>query len=266
MAYYTIAPPHHLKKYVRFYWVLESDKPYYIHRSMADVCPEMVFHYRGQFDELKQDGTVVKSSLSGIQGPANKVSWFQIEESFGIFGVYLYPYTLQSLLKIPSEEIINLQLNLFELLGTEGRELEEKMLESVDNIERLGIINSYLEKKLNKCLIQDSMYDAVHLIMNAKGNIKVKELCNTFCLSERQFERKFKKASGMNPKLFSKIIRFHNTFNEMMSSSCKSLTEVAYENNYYDQSHFINEFKTFSGLCPKEFLSRKAPGLDWISN
>lgn len=239
MAYYTIAPPPHLKNYVRFYWVLESDLPYYIHRSMADVCPEMLFHYKGQFDELKPDGTIVKSSLSGIQGPANKVSWFQIEKSFGIFGVYFYPYTLQSLLNIPSEEVTNMQLDLFNVLGIEGKELEEKMLESVDNNERLKIINNFLEKKLFKSLINNSIYDAVHLIMNVKGNIKVNELCNTFCLSERQFERKFKNATGMNPKLFSKIVRFHNTFNDMISSSCKSFTEVAYENGYYDQSHFI---------------------------
>src|SRR5688572_31752113 len=93
MKYYTIQPSAKLAGFVRFFWVLESDDPSYTHRSMADVCAEMVFHYKGRFDELI-DGKCESSTLSAVQGPSTRIRRFGINRTFGIFGVYLYPYSI----------------------------------------------------------------------------------------------------------------------------------------------------------------------------
>ena len=88
MRYYTIPPSATLAKFVRFFWVLEGDGLPYVHRSMADVCAEMVFHYTGQFDELVDEKSET-CSLTAMQGPSNQIRRFNIEKKFGIFGVYL---------------------------------------------------------------------------------------------------------------------------------------------------------------------------------
>ncbi|HTM92441.1 MAG TPA: helix-turn-helix domain-containing protein, partial [Flavisolibacter sp.] len=80
----------------------------------------------------------------------------------------------------------------------------------------------------------------------------VKLLANNNFLSVRQFERKFKEFSGFSPKLFLRITRFNSLLNKTFLS--KSLTQIAYEFGYHDQSHFIHDFRKFSGHNPKEYF------------
>src|SRR5687768_16270959 len=103
MNYFTIQPPASLAAYVRFFWVLEGDVAQsYIHRSMADGCAELLFHYQGIFDELTESGKTEKSFRSGLSGQSQHFRRFTISENFGIFGVYLYPYAVQDLFSFHS--------------------------------------------------------------------------------------------------------------------------------------------------------------------
>ncbi len=78
----------------------------------------------------------------------------------------------------------------------------------------------------------------------------------------RQFERKFKQFSGFSPKLFSRIIRFQSAIKKYDDKKMP-LTEIAYECGYYDQSHFIHDFKEFSGYSPMQYFSGKAEGVEY---
>ncbi|TXJ23716.1 MAG: AraC family transcriptional regulator [Chitinophagaceae bacterium] len=83
-----------------------------------------------------------------------------------------------------------------------------------------------------------------------------------YYLSTRQFERNFKEFAGFSPKLYSRIIRFQSAI-EQYGQTGKSLTEIAYDCGYYDQSHFIHDFKEFSGLHPRHYFGGKAEGTSW---
>ena len=65
---------------------------------MADGCVEIVFHYRGIFDEIDASGTVGYSPLSNIQAQSTAFRRFSTQESFGIFGAYLYPFATAAIL------------------------------------------------------------------------------------------------------------------------------------------------------------------------
>jgi len=87
-------------------------------------------------------------------------------------------------------------------------------------------------------------------------------LANDYFLSERQFERQFRKFSGFSPKLFSRIVRFQSALTQYGNNE-KSLTEIALETGYYDQSHFIHDFKEFSGYHPKQYFSGNSGAIEW---
>jgi AraC-like DNA-binding protein len=266
MNYTTIKPPERLAEYVRYFWVLEGEasvnKPY-IHRSMADGCAELIFHYTGIFDELLPNKSIEKSFSAGLAGPSQHFMRFSIQQNFGIFGVYLYPYAVAQLFSIPGADVKNQMLDLKTVVGTEVNVLEEKMMLAMNTVLRVKIICEFLEKRLAQTKKRPpGIFDAIKYIVNTNGVAKVENLAKQNSQSTRQFERTFKQFSGFNPKLFSRIIRFQAALREY-SNKGKLLTEIAYECGYYDQSHFIQDFKEFSGHNPKEYFSGKTETTDW---
>jgi AraC-like DNA-binding protein len=263
MNYVTIQPPASLAEFVRFFWVLESDLDSYIHRSMAEVCCEMVFHYKGIFTELKKEGKSELSFTSGVQAPSDQIKRFSVNRSFGIFGIYFFPYTIPVLTKTSGTEVVNQMIDLKTLLGTEGSILEERIMLAGSTAERVMIATAFLEKKLGRNTnTTQPVFKAMRRLIDAKGNIRIAQLAGDHAMSERQFERKFKTFSGFNPKLFSRIIRFHNACSQY-DNKRKSLTDIAHDCGYYDQSHFIHEFKQFSGHHPRSFFYGNAEGTAW---
>lgn len=265
MQYRTLPPPETLRDFVRFFWILESDGSPYTHRSMADGCPELIFHYEGVFDELKTDGHSEKSFTAGIHGQSQQYSRFTINKRFGIFGAYLYPFALPVLFNIPASACSNQLVDLSALPGSDLHELEERMLGAADNTERYNILTTFLEKRLLKNRQDASgLFSSVQLIIRQKGLVTVEQVAAKSGYSERQLERHFKTFSGFSPKLFSRIVRFQAALNEYGNRN-KTLTEIAYDCGYYDQSHFIHEFKQFSGHHPRSYFNAQAEGTEWRS-
>ena len=262
MTYYTINPPATLSKFVRYFWVLESESPSYIHRSMADACAEMIFHYSGQFKELKNEGAEM-SARAAMQGPSNVVRRFEIQRTFGMFGVYLYPYAIPALFDIPAAEVSNQIPDLLAVFGKEGEALEERMMLADTNAARIEIIVSFLEKRVRKAqLKQHPVFSAIADIIHSNGLATIEKVADQYFISQRQFERKFKEYAGLTPKLFSRIVRFQAAC-RLFGAQQRSLTGIGYECGYYDQSHFIHDFREFSGYHPKLYFSGHAEGTEW---
>lgn len=262
MQYFTIPPPKILAHYVRHFWVLEcevSPGDPFIHRTMADGCPELLFHYKGRFDRLDHSNENYDCFTSGMQGQAHEFKRFWANRSFGLFGVYLFPYAIPELFGMPATEMANQMPDLQSLLGKDAASLEENMILAADTPTRMAIICNFLEQKLpHNSKAPAGVKETIGHIIQTKGMLNVAELASRNFLSTRQFERHFKTMSGFSPKLFSRIVRFQSALYE--NKAHKSLTEIAYDCGYYDQSHFIHDFRTFSGHHPMHYFSGKAEG------
>lgn len=261
MKYQIIPPPASLSEYVRFFWILESSKPY-VHRSMADGCVEMVFHYKGSFNKISDYGGE-EPAPSGVQGPSTNYKIYKTTTDFGIFGVYLYPFVIPGLLSMPSTELSNTMPDFSTLFGSAGYELEEKILTANSNQDRLKLITSFLKKHLTRGINRDpGIFYTIQSVIESGGMIDINNLAERCFLSRRQFERKFKNYAGFSPKTYSRIIRFQAAADEYGNQK-KSLAEIALDCGYYDQSHFTNDFKKFSGHNPKTYFFGDAEGIEW---
>lgn len=258
MVYRIFKPSESLKDFIRFYWVFESNaselKPL-IHPATAARSAKLAFQYKGRFDIETHSGNRRQLFTSGFQGPAAKSEVFIGKESIGVFGVYFSPYALPVLFSVPADELSNQNVEIKSLLGKQGEELEDKMMSAASNTERVNIINTCFENKLNSLSGRHTAIEqSVHQVIANKGLISVNELSEKLSVSKRQFERKFKSVTGFSPKLFSRIIRFENALTKM--GACDTtLTEVAFECGYYDQPHFIRDFKEFAGQHPSAYLT-----------
>lgn len=260
MLYQTVPPPPALAPYVRCFWWLEGYDASYIHRSMADVCTELIFHYKGTFTDLQ---TGDSSFTAGLHGQSDTYSRFLAEGHFGIFGAYLYPYAIPALFGLPGTTLINQMPDLESCLGRESNRMQDAVMLAADNRQRVQLVTDFLLQKLaSGQRAQPGVFEAIHYMIHDREIVTVGELSQKYALSARQFERNVKAATGFSPKLFSRIARFHSALQQYGHKE-KSLTRIAYDCGYYDQSHFIHDFKAFSGHHPRHYFSGVAEGTKW---
>jgi AraC-like DNA-binding protein len=267
VLYQVFDPPTQLAPYVRFFWALEADVApgeEFVHRSVADGCVEMVFHYRSAFEEITHDELIESSPLASIQAQSTRYRRFVTRESFGIFGAYLYPFAIPRLFEYPASDFTNISPDLASVFGREGMLLDERMYTAPTNESRISIINDFLTRKLNATSRElPSIYQSIHTVLTNNGTLSVDDLAAEHGLSRRQFERCFKDLAGLSPKLYSRVIRFQAATRFKLTGT-RDLTEIAYACGYYDQSHFISDFREFSGYTPKEYFWNAAEGTQYI--
>lgn len=113
----------------------------------------------------------------------------------------------------------------------------------------------------NQKIIDKSILHAFSIIDDTNGQIKVEDLAYKVNNSKRNFERKFKDATGLTPKEFIQNTRFRNSVNQLKSSN--DLTDITYDCGYYDQSHFIHHFKEVTGVSPENYSKIIQPLENW---
>ncbi|XDD51761.1 DUF6597 domain-containing transcriptional factor [Leptospira sp. WS92.C1] len=256
--YRVSSPPAELKDYVRLFWSLEaspnSNEPF-PYRLMADGCAELLFVYRGSFYEMEADGTQQKVK-PGLYAQSERFRNFASFGSFGIFGVYVLPSLFPILCSLSAPGLNNRILSFEEILGKVGRSWEDQVCSAQNNSERKRIVSDLIlqairEKETPKAF---RIRQAVQSILQNNGNVSMDSFGSLFSQSSRQLERDFKQLIGFSPKFFSRLIRFRSV---LENGNLGSLTTLAQTSGYYDQSHFIREFREFAGYTPRDFFSGK---------
>lgn len=257
MQYQTFAPPEVLAPFIKYFWALQSDVNNGAEKTFSaipDGSPGVIM-VRSDKEAfcLNHDKKLPNIFLYGQTiAPAS----FSSAGKLGAIGVCFQPHALKSIFGLDANELTGSCVDI-DLLGNNKKHINlSQQFSDADTVdEQIKVLSVYLFDKLqrNSRLPDDPTKYAISQITGSKGLISLKELQTQLQLSERTLERKFKDAVGISPKLFSRIIRFQETMAQLRSSDYEKLSDIAYENNYADQSHFIRVFKEFTGFSPIEF-------------
>lgn len=117
---------------------------------------------------------------------------------------------------------------------------------------KINAVKSFLLRQFNYKQIDHSIINAIHLVENSEGKIRVEKLAYEVCSSKRNFERKFKATTGLSPKKFIDNVRFQHSLKQLLTST--DLQAIAFNSGYYDLPHFINDFKSVTGTTPEKFV------------
>lgn len=172
-----------------------------------------------------------------------------VEESHKTVSIIFQPGGLNRFLNIPMTEIFDNGFSAREVVGREIEELLDKSYDTISLDELNRIVQTYFLRKLpqvNELLPID--FALQHLLTNYNTNID--RIAGMACMSVRNFERKCKERLGMPAKMYARIARFHKTYKILESRPIISWTDLTYEAGYYDQTHFIKDFKEFARLTP----------------
>jgi AraC-like DNA-binding protein len=256
MNYQIFEPTKELSTLVKSYWTLESQKHENSQRQtiVPDGCMEMIFHYGDLYRQYAENNKSIIQPRCFVIGQLTRPLEIEPTGLTGIFSVRFHPDGFMPFANMPVKEMENKAIPLKKLFGKEGEEIECNILNANTTLERIKLIENFLITRLADAeTIERIVKSTVETILTASGQLSVDELSKLVNINRRQLERKFSSNIGLSPKQLSKTIRLQATLKMLLNKKFTSLTALAYEGAYYDQAHFIKDFKEFTGLTPKEF-------------
>jgi AraC-like DNA-binding protein len=243
-------PTEKLRPYIKYFVVSENEleNEYKVFPSSGLVIG---FQYKGKLANIK-DNTVTKLSSAGITGITDGYKVFKNSDDIGTILVYFTEIGFTHFASHPANELFNLSLSLDDIFDKNSiTEVEERLAVANTDKLRIKIVEQFLISQLKDIQTDKLIIEAVKLIYQSNGTIRIKELNEKLFISQSPFEKRFRKVVGTTAKKFASIVRFNAVLDNL--SETKTLTEICYENNFFDQAHFIKDFKQFTGDTPENF-------------
>lgn len=258
MHFKEYQPPLGLKPYLRYYWTLQlnSIPVSYSSQRILTESFELTFNLEAPIEIVSGDGQAKCISETGIIGPMSQPMRLIPTGPVNLFGICFRPAGGYPFFRYPTHELSNRILDVDDLWGTKGREVVEHIQYDCSTIQsRIEAINAYLTRLLESNLHDDVIIKrAIEIIENCNGCVNINQLARHLGLSHRHLSRKFKDRLGMTPKQLCRNTRFKKVYKLIEMSSYHNWADVALTCGYYDQSHFINEFKYFTGISPEAYF------------
>jgi len=259
MNYQTYKPHSDLSTLVKCYWTLEVPAQKDVQRQLIlpDGCLDMCFTLGDEIKRYSSETEFVIQPRQMVLGQITEQFYIEPTGFVDTFAIRFYPYGFTNFIDYPLNELCNKETPLSELFGEEKAEnLSQKIILAKSTEERIEIIEKFLFERLNeKATIDNIVKSTIDVMLLSNGSMNLNTILKNDISKRRQLERNFKKQIGLSPKQLSKAIRLQATLQMLLNQKTRTLTDIAYENEYYDQAHFIKDFKEFTGLTPKEFLT-----------
>lgn len=243
-------PTERLKPYIKYFVVSENEleNEYKVFPSSGLVIG---FQYKGQLTTIK-DNKESKLTSAGITGISDSYKTFKNSANIGTLLVYFTEIGFTHFASHPANELFNLSLSLEDIFDKRSvTEVEEKLTISTTDKQRIKIVEQFLVTQLKDIQTDKLIVEAVKLIYQSNGTIRIKELNEKLFISQSPFEKRFRKVVGTTAKKFASIVRFNTVLDNL--NEAKILSKICYENNFFDQAHFIKDFKQYTGSTPENF-------------
>jgi AraC-like DNA-binding protein len=177
----------------------------------------------------------------------------QIDDNFTLIAYFLKPCSLMPLFGISAQELTDKPVDLN--LLSKKTDLQEQLLNSNTASKMILTLDNYIfslipKNNKDKPLIK---YAAEKIFKTPAKHI-LSEIQKDICVTERTLQRMFEKNIGVSPNQFRKIHQFNRAFRQLNNRQFQNLSDIAYDNDYADQSHYIRTFKEFTNITPKEYL------------
>lgn len=209
---------------------------------------------RNTFDNntLKPNGTYKNVWVSGMHKDYLSISAHQDSEmlviQFKTSGSYPF-------FKTPIHELNNKVIDAQALFGNEILELRQQIVKGTNASEKFNSVEKWLTNKFDSSKSANNEILAILSKLNTKPVTESSKIIASYPNTQKHLINQFKKYFGLTPKMFHRIFRFNEILKQIQNKQHLIWSQIAYEFGYSDQSHFIKEFKEFSGFNPQEFIN-----------
>lgn len=247
VSYSELLPDSRLREFIYCYWQLNTThtlSEQFNYRVVADGCIDIFFELSNPKD-------------SYVMGFCEKFTVFPLANSFNYVGIRFLPAMLPQLFDINAKELTNRFEALADVIPAMFKFIYHDLHAEQSQKQIKEAFDAYFLKVVSKAAldIDNRLYDAIQIILKKSGMVEIESDLNTG-ISPRQLRRLFEFYIGDTAKTFSKVVRFQNILKAKPSSQMLRKNKLFFDLGYYDQAHFIKEFKNFYGSTPGQAFER----------
>lgn len=246
---YPVIPE--LQPYIKLICTMECDADTdtrYI-RVLPDTCVELFVNYTGTPVAIIGNELYKRSIVTFRMSKPMDV---QMRKGSGCLAICFYPGMAYQFIHRPMHVLADSTTGLEDIWKQLAAEIEDKLANAHSNDQRAAIAQHYLitlladgepDRQVDCCLRKVQLPD---------GPLTVRQLTDITGMSQRQLSRRFQQSVGLSPKEYVRVNRFIRSLQHLKEYPLLSLTEIAYKSRYYDQAHFIRDYKDYTGCTPGE--------------
>jgi AraC-like DNA-binding protein len=254
LGFQLIMPSPVLRPYIVSYWVMRREKSLtgYREEFMHALGGFGVVFNMGDNVRLNQQLVTDAVFLDGANSQSHRMGF---EGRVSLLGIRFRVGAAYPFLGIPLVEMVN-QTSLLDWLGA-GQILPvyERIANSVSLREQINHLESWLLQRLAQGKTADRLvWNSLGQIQQQNGLLSMETLAQDLNISQRQLERLYQTQVGVTPKLYARLLRVESARQALKQNTEFSLTDLGLRLGFYDQSHFIREFKAIIGMTPGGYI------------
>jgi AraC-like DNA-binding protein len=263
MNYREITPEDKLKPFIKCFYLFESDSD----SEFEDVVfpsgfTEMIFNLGQGAWATSVGNKYEKTPKIEFWGQVTNPMQIRSKGKQLMLGVRFFPHAAGYFLREKVGQFNNTVSDLSDILGPSLKTLHARLLETADLIRRIELVETYLLQRLsNDRKLNLRIEEIGHILYNINKDYSENSIgiiATRHGITTRYLHKLVYEHTGLSPKSFNKISRFQLSL-RLIAKNEMSLTSVAYDCGYFDQSHFIRDFRSFTGVTPSAYLDNKFP-------
>jgi AraC-like DNA-binding protein len=259
MIFETYKPTGILRNHIENYLVVKTEQAISA-AIIPETSPILSFRSKGRHSYWVND---IQKDLpsSAITGLRKWVKPIFLSKNTETILVKFKPCESALFFKEPLHHFSEVSISLYDFLPRQVvLGVEEQLTKDNNNLQKISTIENFLLSLFSNNRSNHLIKTAVQKIVLSNGTLKIKELASILNISLDAFEKQFRKIAGTSPKQFSSIVRLTSLINGKYNN--QSFSGIAYDYGYFDQSHFIKDFKMFTGKTPLDYFKNTSDSIN----
>jgi len=256
-----------LSQFVECLWYFEgAARAHEFERILPDGSVEVVINLEeDRFRVYDRHSHALEQTVRGVlvSGPRSEYFVIDTAQQLSTMGIHFKPGGSFPFLGLPTTEVQNRQVALHDLWGDAAADMRGEIVEAATVDEKFAVVERWLLRRAARLERHPAVAYALKEFRPGQGR-SVTEVTARIGLTPKRFIQLFQREVGLTPKLFCRVRRFQKVLHAIGVGDRIEWADLAIDCGYFDQAHFIHDFRAFSGLNPSTYVAQRTEHLNHV--